>query len=364
LLQSTTPFRTANHIKNMKKKVLIFVATEYHLLLAINEILTKYYDDNRYEVRLYVKLARLSRGLDFSDLPISSEYYDIAIDIDNLLDENIRNKIQLFLNNPPDIFIFFQEQDPLMVILSSGFSKKGSEIFLYQDGFKPHAELKLHSLGLLKYHHKLNVWMWKNGFSVESWLSPVYSKKYAFLKSTNRIFLTFPEYYENWNKKDVEKIVFLPIKTLNPYLRKVFGWDDSLLAQKENIILYLSQKSPIDGEYEIEFLRSLQELYPKTPIYIKLHPNTNIERIKQYKQLMDVYIIDSRILAELFIMNVKQSIIMSLFSTSMFLNNPENKFYYFYKLFKGKSRQLRRMTITEVPIDHIKVVTSIGDIKF
>lgn len=352
----------------MKKQVSIFVYTEYHLLLSINEILKTYHDENHYEVRLYLKGGkqnRLSKDLDFSCLPIKTEYYDIAIDTGNLLDKNTRNEIQFLLDNPPDIFIFFQEQDPLMVILSSGFSKKGSEIYLYQDGFKPHLKLKLHSLGLLKYEHKLNVWLRKNGFSVESWLSPIYSKKYAYLKSINKIFLTFPEHYKNWNKKDIEKIVFLPNKTLNPYLKKIFRWDDSLLPQKENIILFLNQPAHwIDEEAEIELLRSLLERYPNNPIYIKLHPLTKVEKLEQYRQFKDTHIIDSRILAELFIMNVKQSIIISLFSTSMFLNNPENKFYYIYKLFKGKSKTLNRITITAVPIDHIKIVTSINDIKF
>jgi hypothetical protein len=205
--------------------------------------------------------------------------------------------------------------------------------------------------------------MKKNGFPVESWLLPVWAKKYAHLKSIHKVYLTFPESYKNWNKKNLEKIEMIPIPELNQALKKVFRWDDDLLPERKRIIFYLNQPMRDDGVAETRLLIALQELFPENKIYIKNHPHTPKNKIELYKKLKNVEIIDSLIPAELFIMNLYNSIIISMVSTAMFLNNPENKYYYNYKLLENDIKRFRRYK-TLNPAPHIRVVEKLQDITF
>ena len=351
----------------MKTEIIIFVHTEYHLLLAINQVLQFYNDRSNYIVDLYIRRGRgnrLAQTLDFSHLPLSVFQFEEEISIWHELSDKARVAVESLIKKKPDVFIFFQEQDPLMVILSSNYSRAGTSVYLYQDGLKPYVHLNYHSLGLLKHHHMENLWMRRNGFRVESWLSPVFSKKYAFLKGIKKIYLTFPESYDNWNNIPIEKIEFLPIEILNPVLKRLFNWDDSLLPERENIILFMNQPMHDDGIAETKVLRRLAQRFPDNSIYIKLHPIIEEKKLKQYQTFKNVKIIKSSIPAELFIMNVSRSVILSINSTSMFLYNPLNKFYYLNKMFKGVIGRLKRLEIRKEPAGHITYVESIEEICF
>lgn len=347
------------------QNILFFVHTEYHLLLSVNQILGLYNDPEKYQVELFIRAGgkRLAQELNFSGLPISVYYFKEEISITTPLNPKAKNAIDSLIEKRPDIFIFFQEMDPLMVILAGQYAKTGSEVHLYQDGLKPYVHIKFHSLGLLKHFHRQNLWMKKNGFPVESWLSPIWAKKYAHLKSIQKVFLTFPEAYVNWSNKALEKIEMVPIPELNQALKKVFCWDDALLPDKEKIVFYLNQPMRDDGIAETSLLKSILEKFPETKIYTKNHPHTPKEKIEQYKKIKNMQVIDSLIPAELFIMNLSKSIIISQGSTSMFLDNPENKFYYIYELLVNDIKRLRRYKMCN-PAPHIKSVKSIDEITF
>jgi hypothetical protein len=254
--------------------------------------------------------------------------------------------------------------DPLMVILAGHFAKKGTEVCLYQDGLKPYVHLQFHSLGLLKHFHRQNLWMNKNGFPVESWLSPIWAKKYAHLKSTQKVYLTFPEAYKNWSKKSLEKIEMIPLPELNQALKKVFCWDETLLPERENVIFYMNQPMHDDGIFETQILKEIIEKSKGRTLYVKLHPSTPEKKIEQYQKLANLRIIHSQIPAELFIVNLKRSLILSVNSTSMFLNNPENRFYYLHKIFEKDIKRLSRYVLKRNPAPHIRVAEKLEDITF
>jgi len=298
-------------------------------------------------------------------LPVSVTLFEEEVNIHRQLTTSAKEAIEKLLKNKPDIFVFFQEQDPLMVILSCYYARSGSSVLLCQDGLKPYVNLKFHSMGLLKENHQQNMWLKTNDFHVSSWLSPIFSKKYAFLHGITKVLLTCPEAYENWNNKQLEKINFLPLDILNPILKRLFKWEDSLLPDRDGIIFYMNQPMHDDGVAEAEILKKMQELHPKVPIYLKLHPLTDDIKLQQYQNLGNLHIIKSEIPAELFIMNLKNSIIVSINSTSMLLNNPENKFYYLNKnLLKNRIKRLKRLQLKRIPADHITLADSLKDIKF
>jgi hypothetical protein len=300
---------------------------------------------------------------------VSVHYVDLDINLarKSNLNEPERRGIDSLIINRPDVFIFFQEHDTLMLILSSHFAKKGTEVYLYEEGLKPYANLRFHSLGLIKDIHQENLWLRRNGFMVPSWFSPIFSKKYAFRKGISKLYLSYPETYNNWNKKAIEKIDLLPVETLNSQLKILFRWDDLLLPEKENIILYMNQPMKgNDARLEVEFLCKLIQRYPFNHVYIKLHPNTvnARDKLELYKAIKQITVIDSILPAELFTMNIKRSIILSIYSTAMFLHNPENKYFYSYLLFKNELKRLRRMQLKKVPAPHITAINSIEEINF
>lgn len=351
----------------MKKKILIFVHTEYHLLLAINQILGIYNQQELYDIELFIRGGggkRLTQELDFSGLPVSAKYFTEEVTINKTLSQAARIAIEELLEKKPEVFIFFQEMDPLMVILAGQFAKKGVEVCLYQDGLKPYVHLQFHSLGLLKHFHQQNLWLKQNGFPVESWLSPIWAKKYAHLKSISKIYFTFPKAYTNWSKKQVEKIEMVPLPLLNQALKKVFRWDEKMLPERDAVIFYMSQPMHDDGIAETKFLQEVSDKFPSNKIYIKLHPLTNEVKIQQYQKFSNLEIIRSQIPAELFIMNLKKSLVLSVNSTSMFLNNPENKFYYLYKIFQKDIKRLNRYKLKSNPAPHITVTEKLDDISF
>ena len=351
----------------MKKKILIFVHTEYHLIIAVNQLLKQFYNEELYDVQLFLDISgkkkRLKQHFDFSILRAKVAYWEYEVTINSALSSISRSAIMSIISNPPDVFIFFQEQNPLMVILSCELSHRGTQVHLYQDGLKPYINLNYHSLSLLIGDHKQNLWLKRNGFKVRNWLSPIVSKKYAFLKGISKVFLTFPEKYSNWNNKLIEKIEIESINKLKPIIEKLFNWDRSILPENNNVILYMSQPMHYDGTAELLFLTQLSNKFPQKKIIIKLHPSTSKTQIEHFNKLENTTVIDSMIPAEIFIMNLQNSIILSIISTSMFINNPENEFFYIYRLFEEEIKRLKRWRVTN-PTPHIKIINSIEDIHF
>ena len=99
------------------------------------------------------------------------------------------------------------------------------------------------------------------------------------------------------------------------------------------------------------------------PLVLKLHPKTSNEDLTRYKGLgEDVFIINSLLPGELFIMNLTNSIIVSWNSTSLFYNSPSNRYYYVANLFRDKIKRLQRYDFTESPSKHIKMVDHIEEI--
>ena len=353
----------------MRKKICFYIHTEYHLLLSIHSIQQNFSDVNDYEVIIVIKRNnksnRLKQELNFSILPYEIKFLDLIIDLNKKLTSEDRSKIDGLLSLELDQFNFFQEQDPLAIILINAFKQKGSVINLYQDGLKPYITHTMSfSPSLLINNVKQNFWIRKNNFQVPDYFSFINAKMYGFLKGIDQLYLTFPESFINWKK--------LPIQIITPSfsteflstLKQVFSWKDELLNERERVIFFMNQPMHDDGTFEVNMLQRLQEKYPGTKIYIKNHPLTTQIKLKAYEKLSNVKIIDSKIPAELFISQLENSIILSVCSTSMFMNNPKCKFYYTFAIEeKNNIERLKKYTAIN-PCNHINSVNTIEQISF
>lgn len=351
----------------MKKRVLIFVHTEYHLIHAINQIYVLYNNEDyeNYIVFRNDSKSRLDGNINAEGLPCNVMHFEGDLTFDSSITPKLKSEIDKLMEIKPDIFVFFQEQSLLMIVLSQLFKDKGSEIHLYQDGQKPYVHLKYVSLGMISFAWKTNVWLKKNGYKQLGISYLLNSKEYGHLQTTDKLFLTFEKEYLNWNSKITQQIIYYSLPLLKGILEKVFYWDDKFLPEKEGIIFFLNQQTRDDGLAELELLENISKIYSDKKIYVKLHPHTPEEIINErYKKIANVKAFKSKIPAELFILQLKNSIILSISSTSMFLNNPECKYYYVRKLLVGKIPRLKRYKQIGEPAKHINYVKSVDEISF
>ena len=211
---------------------------------------------------------------------------------------------------------------------------------------------------------KQNLWIKRNGYPVSDYWSFINCKTYGFIKGIDNLYLTFPKAYLNWNK--------LPIETITPQftddfvhlLKRVFKWNDSLLKDRKKVIFFLNQPMHDDGSFDVYILRHLQKKYPHSTIYIKNHPLTSKLKLNKYKEINNVKIIDSKIPAEVFINELKESIVFSVVSTAMFIKNSSCEFYYTYKI--KKNNNIERLKKYEVvnPTEHVISCKTVDEIVF
>jgi hypothetical protein len=347
-----------------KKRVCFLVHTEYHILISANQILKKYRGEE-YDIRMIIKRSKrstkLDQTMDLTCLPVQVEFWD-SPSYDTLLSSHQKDRIEELIDSNLAEFIFFQEQDPFAVILANKLPEKGTKIYLYQDGLKPYVKIRFHSLSLMLGHIKQWRWIRSNGYKAEPFLSFIRSKNYAFLKSIDKVFLTFPERYVNWNGKAVEKIDLEITPGFKEVLMKLFCWKDTYLTDRDNVVFYMNQPMHDDGQFETELLNSILSRFPMQKFYIKIHPLTPKSKLDLYKtQIPGVSIVESSIPAEVFISMLKDSAIISVCSTSMFIDNPQCSFFWLNRIAESSIPRLKRYKVQN-PTSHIKSVTSLSQI--
>lgn len=353
----------------MKKGKLFLVHTEYHLLLAIyylynnNNLFSENYE-NIFFLNAGAKSKRLNNELNFESLPLKIYYLDIGKNINDPIPNDLRDVLDTLEDHNISEFNFFQEQDYFALIILSLLKNKNVKINLFQDGLKPYIS---ESLGFTPSLHiqdfKINKYIQQNGYKVDDWFSSFRCHKYGFLKQIDNIYLTFPESFPRKHSKKLKKLDFKMDTQLLEIYQNIFNWKDDLLPHRENIIFFMNQPMHDDGSFEMHTLRKLREKYPDYPIVIKNHPLTPREKIGLYKSMDNCTIIDSKIPAELFSATLNKSIILSVCSTSMFVDNPKCSFYYLYDIKeKNNIERLNKYTVIN-PTTHVIVPKSVEEIK-
>lgn len=329
----------------------------------------KYADSSLYEITVIIKRtvkgSRLKQDLDLSSLPYNFSILEIDLNLNTKLSVSEKESVDNLLARNFDEFIFFQEQDPISIILINHFKKNTTRIFLFQDGMKPYiAHTMPFSPALLLNNIKQNNWIKRNGYKITDSFSFINCKLYGFLKGVDTLFLTFPESYINWKKLPIVKINPTFTKEFIAVIKKVFVWNDDLLQAKDRVIFFMNQPMHDDGSFEVKMLQKLQLKYPDATIYIKNHPLTPQKKIEAYKQIENVTVISSKIPAELFISQLTNSIILSVYSTSMFIDNPSCKFYYTFEVQENNNiKRLKKYKVIN-PAPHIISVDAIDKINF
>lgn len=344
-------------------KYVFLVCTEYHLFLTLNFI----NELQNADATCTIIVRRNSKGgriaysnLNLTELPYKFIDWKHDFNPKTRGSQELDNDLDTLLALKPDCFCFFQEQDMLSAFLLNKLSAK--ENFLFQDGMKAYNKLKIIPLSLLLNEFKIQKWLYKNYKITDDTFNLFKSHRYGFRKKITHLYLTFPDNYVNWSNKIINKsVISYEVKFLNK-LKEVFGWNNDLLINQENIIFYLNQPCSFDSDIENQVLRDILLKFPNKIMYIKIHPNTTRVQIDGYNKLNNVIIIESKVPAELFILSLSNSIILSISSSALFVNNNNNNNYYYLRpMFVKYSKRLKKY-ITSSPSDHIKDISSIQDI--
>ena len=349
------------------KKICFLVNTEYHLLFTL--FLLDDFKKRNENVDATIILhkeknsVRLNQEINFKGFNCKVIY--LEYNVFEKTDIKTIKKIKFINLLMPDEFYFFQEKNLFAHELIAKYKKRNCCVYLCQDGFKPYA---IHTLRFSPITHYFNffenVRLLRMGKKPNNFFSFLFCHKYAYVKGIDKLMLSFEKSYINWNKKPIVKTNPKIDEIFMEKMKIVFGWQDILLPEKENVIFYINQPmGDKKGDFDLHLIRELKKLHPGKIIYIKNHPQIDKERIKAYKTIDNVYIINSKIPAELFIAHLKHSVIISFFSTALFIENSTCKFYYLFGIKNTGLKFLKSYNLSN-PTSHVKVVNHISQILF
>lgn len=342
------------------RKIYVFAYTEYHLILFLNHYLI---NSDKYTYKLFLlseKARRFKRSLDFSHLEIEIEELPIYLTIKDNLDEYHLKLLKNIENNVPDIILFFQENSLLSAIIVSKFSNK-IEFWLFQDGMKPYG--KINSLSIIK--DKLLTFLWLIKHKFYPFVFNIFNPySYGNLLGVKKLGLTHTEEYVNWSNCILEEIKFDRSRELNEIIKKVFNIKSEFLYEKQ--ILYFNQPlNNFENINEFELINKIRLLNKLDKIYFKLHPFSSKEFIELCSQTSWIVVLDSSIPAEVFLLNSRNCIILSIYSTVLLFNTPFNSYFSLHKLLLDNNKFYnRKFDFSNIPSSSICIVENFEQVIF
>ncbi|MEK8180271.1 polysialyltransferase family glycosyltransferase [Flavobacterium buctense] len=333
----------------MKKTNVFLVRTQYHVLMAVNTIFSEYKDYNNI---IYYLKGRIN-----NDLESNEDFIDFKKLERNKFGNTDFVKHLKELN--PKRFFFFQENCSETLFLLNKLSKTDIIISLLQDGTKPYHHYKKKRLLYCILRDTLNDYKEMYKRKQMALIGFHNNYKYAFSKEVDEVWLTYPERYNNRTKKKLIQLPYYSEESIK-FCNQLFNFKVDFDVES---ILYLGQAwKRIYWEREKEIFDYLIQKYPERKIIYKAHPNSEPGQLELYNDYKNIVIIKDIIPAELYVLTMKNTIILSAASTSMFVYNETCKFYYTYKLYQFGN------IFTQVdignPTDYIVNIDNMNEIVF
>jgi hypothetical protein len=333
----------------IKKTNVFLVRTQYHVLMAVNTIFSEYKDYNNI---IYYLKGRINNDIE------SNEDFIVFKKLE-------RNKfgntdfVKHLKELKPERFFFFQENCSETLFLLNKLSKTDIIISLLQDGTKPYHHYKKKRLLYCILRDTLNDYKEMYKRKQMALIGFHNNYKYAFSKEVDEVWLTYPERYNNRTKKKLIQLPYYSEESIK-FCNQLFNFKVDFDVES---ILYLGQAwKRIYWQREKEIFDYLIQKYPERKIIYKAHPNSEPGQLELYKDYKNIVIIKDIIPAELYVLTMKNTIILSAASTSMFVYNETCKFYYTYKLYQFGN------IFTQVdignPTDYIVNIDNMNEIVF
>ena len=313
-----------------KETVVFIVHTEYHLLQAIG-IIESYYHTEKYHPIIY-RVSPISNGrlCNINKQYLNADYKEFLYDY-RRPDNKIKGWIYELIFFKPSILFLFNEDKFWTTYLLKKLHSISCRIVLAPDGAKVYDNFHLRGIGLFVKYIK-NIY-----FSIRTGLLfpfPSVERCYASNRFIDEVWVEYPQSYINNTRKKVVQYSITEWDRTRTIMNRVFGYDSKDVPDKP-IILYIDSSITEESYYNkvIKLLQTIQKLYPEYPLYIKCHPVSGDVARTHFKALENVHFMKTDIPAELIIASLSNSILVSVVSTSMLLNNPSCKYMWFYPYF-------------------------------
>lgn len=336
------------------------------MMVTLSLIADYFNDENKDELFIYQTFDSRKKRFQFQknlDLLPNLSYVEMQYERDNLkFDVLLTNHIKELLKLDIDTFVFFNHHLNLPVYLAKELFKRGAKIILAPDGMKSYNESKKITprwsiLGAIHYYR-----FTKSKKLSNNWYFP--TMPYANLKEIEKVFIQYPYSYKNYSKKQVQKFDLLSSEKAKFLNYKYFKFDQEKELQAiENVIFFINtpfiDEKLIDFEFKI--IDQLQLMFQEHIFIIKLHPLTSNRQIEKYALLKNVQLINKSYPAELYIAELKNSKVLSFWSTGSLINNVDVSIYWLYPILVKNNLMLDYVKIHN-PTNHIIEVDSIDKI--
>lgn len=128
----------------------------------------------------------------------------------------------------------------------------------------------------------------------------------------------------------------------------------------EKIVLIMSQKYKGSERLEKEVIDRIRKISGTVPIIYKKHPRQTLSKLGFLKEHDRIILIEKVFPAELLISELKNSLILSAFSTSFFYRNSTCNYFWLYPLNAEESNQSGKVDIAK-PKEHIRLIQSFDE---
>ncbi len=327
----------------------------------------QYYNDrNKFAVTILLNINNNNRfkdKLDFTPLGVKVlvlEYNVAKPQYDPVIKETLE---KLAAGNWSK-FVFFLEQAPVNQFLAVQLSKKGTTICVAPEGTKPYITISKAALPS-RIRATLQNYRFLKTQRLLFGIPPLVSNVHGFLKQTDEVWVHNPDIYHNSTHKKVVQVDLFTSADQTKTVSEIFNFHiEQHLPEVDGILFYLNQWYVEFKVYdfELEVLQALLDKYPNKKICIKLHPNTHKFQVERFEKMDRVILNRVTVPAELFIINLSNSIIFSFWSASLLIKNDSCKFYWLHTLLE--KQKLMDWWSIKNPVRHIKEVNSIDEIVF
>ncbi len=349
---------------SIKKNIAFLVHTEYHLLISSSIISAHFNDTTTFENRIYNLFSKRKLVEGLNTHLVSNEFKVICSEGN----KQIKSDLQEIIEFAPDFFFYFQEGSPINYYIVANLSKKGTKIALVQDGLKAYSIVNKRFEGLAIIRDTFRSYKHLFDHKLPLWKAHLFKNyKYGVTKEINELWVSHPDAFVKNNKKLIRKIPEISEKNRLELIRGVFNFEQDrfLTSGDDKVIFYINQPFYNNNNIAIEylFLKKLIETNNSIKgVYVKIHRSTSEYHLNFYKKLPIVTIIYDNIPAELLVLSLNNSIVLSGWSTTLLTFNPTCNYYYNYPIYEKDV--LLSQSYPFNPTDYIKVIDSVEAISF
>jgi len=350
------------------KSILFFIKTEFHVLLISSIIRQYYFNRDEYDVTVLLQIDpesnRFKMPINWKILTI--DYYEIYINKKRKEKNiNIKSTLKLILEKQYDEYVCFHEFDPINWYLAGKVAKQGTKICVAPEGTFPYIKIAKRAFGS---RLRVTIQNYVFLFSHKLYISKLHflSNKHGSLSQTNEVWINHPEHYKSFTNKNVRQIDLLNNAETVETASNMFNFNIfDHFEHDTGVIMYLNHWVDKFEIYDIEIkmLEAIKNKFPTKVLYIKLHPATHDFQLKRLEKIEGIIINKSTIPAELFIANLKNSIVFSFWSASLLIDNSSCKFYWLHPLLQKEGVMMKWWSIVN-PTDHIQEIETIEDFNF